>query len=130
MLGQKNITFCNAKQAKQVHQYKNIKTKLYKNNVAVWYNKTCRLKQLSPSYINIKVSGTNPQSQKTKNVAIPYKINEELKFLYAKNSMSSYTTYTSNVQLSGQAPGNSSKQRLTENYSNRWKRTTIISTKN
>jgi len=40
-----------------------------------------------------------------------------------------HTTYTWNVQLSGQAPGNSSKQRLTENYSNGWKRATTISTK-
>jgi len=30
---------------RQTHQYKNIKTKLYKTNGAIWYNKTCRLKQ-------------------------------------------------------------------------------------
>jgi len=46
MHGQQNITICDAKQAKQTHQYKNIKTKLYKNNAAIWYNKTCRIKQL------------------------------------------------------------------------------------
>ena len=43
-----------AKQAKQIFQYKNIKIKLYKNNAAIWYNKTCRIKQLIPTYINIK----------------------------------------------------------------------------
>jgi hypothetical protein len=43
--GQQNIKFGNAKQAKQIRQYKNTKTKLYKTNAAVWYNKTCRLKQ-------------------------------------------------------------------------------------
>jgi archaellum component FlaF (FlaF/FlaG flagellin family) len=37
---QQNIKFCNAKQAKQTHQYNNIKTKLYKNNAAIWYNKS------------------------------------------------------------------------------------------
>ena len=26
-----------------VYQYKNIKIKLYKNNAAIWYNKTCRI---------------------------------------------------------------------------------------
>jgi hypothetical protein len=26
---------------KQVYQHKNIKTKLYKNNATIWYNKTC-----------------------------------------------------------------------------------------
>jgi len=61
---------------------------LYKNNAAIWYNETCKLKQLTPSYINIEVSGTNPQSQETKNVAIRYRINQELKFLYAKKPLS------------------------------------------
>ena len=36
MYGQQNIKICDAKQAKQVYQYKNIKIKLYKNNAAVW----------------------------------------------------------------------------------------------
>jgi len=49
----RTIKFGNAKQAKQTHQYKNIKTKLYKTNAAIWYNKTCRLKQLTPKYIFI-----------------------------------------------------------------------------
>ena len=51
MHGQQTIKFCNAKQAKQTHQYKNIKTKLYKNKAAIWYNKTCRMKQQTPKYL-------------------------------------------------------------------------------
>jgi hypothetical protein len=42
MHGQKNIKLCIAEQAKRVYQYKNTKIKLYKNNSAIWYNKTCR----------------------------------------------------------------------------------------
>jgi hypothetical protein len=49
--GQQNIKFCTAKQAKEIYKYKNIKTKLYKNNAAIWYNKTCRMKQVTPGYI-------------------------------------------------------------------------------
>jgi len=45
MHGPKNIIFRDAKQAKQLYQYKNIKTKLYKNNAAIWYNKRCRIKE-------------------------------------------------------------------------------------
>ena len=37
MHGQKNIKLCDAK---QVYHYKNIKLKLYKNNAAIWFNKT------------------------------------------------------------------------------------------
>ena len=42
MHGHKNIKLCNTDQAKRVYQYKNTKIKLYKNNAAIWYNKTCR----------------------------------------------------------------------------------------
>jgi len=57
MLGQPNIKICIAKEAKQIFQYKKIKIKLYKNNAAIWYNKTCRIKQLTLNYINISVNG-------------------------------------------------------------------------
>jgi len=37
-----NIKLRNAEQAKRVHRYTNTKIKLYKNNAAIWYNKTCK----------------------------------------------------------------------------------------
>ena len=37
MHGQQNIKICNAEQAKHLHRYKNIKTKLYKCNATTWY---------------------------------------------------------------------------------------------
>ena len=52
--GQPTVKICNAKQASQIYQYKNIKTTLYKYSAALWYNKTCRIKQLTPAYINVK----------------------------------------------------------------------------
>jgi hypothetical protein len=38
-----------AKQTKQIYKYKhnNIKIKLYKNIEAIWYTKSCRIKQLT-----------------------------------------------------------------------------------
>ena len=41
MHGRKNIKLINAEQAKPIYQYKDTKIKLYKNNAAIWYNKTC-----------------------------------------------------------------------------------------
>jgi len=64
--------------AKQVHRYKNTNIKLYKNNAAIWYNKTCRTKQLIPTCVNIKVNGNNPRCQRTKNATIRYSINRGL----------------------------------------------------
>jgi len=81
----KNVKFINAQQAKQIHQYKEIKEKLYKTNAATWYNTTCRQKQLTPSYMSIKINGNNLQCRKTIKAATYYSLNQELKFLYVKN---------------------------------------------
>ena len=47
-------------------------------------NKTCRIKHVTPRYINIKVSGDNKRDQNTKNAAIRHRISQEFKFQYAK----------------------------------------------
>ena len=41
-----NLKFIDAKQAKDLYNYKNIKRKLYRTNAAIWYNKNCRHKHL------------------------------------------------------------------------------------
>jgi hypothetical protein len=40
--GMRNIKFANAKQAKEIYLYKNVRTKLHKMKAAIWYNKTCK----------------------------------------------------------------------------------------
>jgi hypothetical protein len=50
MHGLTNLMICVAKQAKQTFQYK-IKIKLYKNNAAILFINTCRIKQITPNYI-------------------------------------------------------------------------------
>ena len=35
--------------------------KLYKNNAAIWSNKTCKAKHLTPTYASIKIKGDNPR---------------------------------------------------------------------
>jgi hypothetical protein len=48
---------------KQIYKYKNIETKFYKNNAAIWYNKTCRMKQITPSLLRIKGVPFRPTSE-------------------------------------------------------------------
>jgi hypothetical membrane protein len=62
MHGSMNIKFINAKQATEIHAYKNTKRKLYKTKAAIWFNKTCRDKQLTTNYINIKINGRLPHA--------------------------------------------------------------------
>ena len=81
---QPSVKICTAEQAKNIHQYKNNKLKLHKTNAAIWYNKSCRMKGLTLKYISIKVSGNNMRSKYTTSNAIRYRINQEIKFLYAK----------------------------------------------
>ena len=51
-----DIKLIDAQQAEGIHNYKNIKEKLYKYKAAIWYNKTCRQKNLITNYINIKIN--------------------------------------------------------------------------
>jgi len=80
MHGQKNIKLCIAEQTKRVYLYKNIKIKLYKNNAAIWYNKICRTRHVTPTYANINIKGTSSRCPRTKDAAIRFRINQELKF--------------------------------------------------
>ena len=65
MRGLPNLKICIAKQAKQIFHYKKIKIKLYKTNAAIWFNKTCRIEQLTPNDIKIRVNGNNTRAQRT-----------------------------------------------------------------
>jgi hypothetical protein len=78
------IKITNAQQAKPYNNYKNTKLKLLKTNAAIWFNKLCRIKQLKPNYINIKINGRKPQDKKVTANAIRYRINQEIEFLHCK----------------------------------------------
>ena len=132
MHGQQNIQICGAKEAMQVHQYKNTKIKLYKSNAAIWYNKTSRIKQLIPTYVNIRVNVNNIRCQRTKNAAIRYRINQEVRFQYAKKetSTSNCIKFTRNAHPSGQLHGNSFSRQQIAKYNNRWKNTINARVKN
>jgi hypothetical protein len=44
----------------------------------------CKFCNVTPKYINIKISGKNKQSQNTLQAAITYRITQELKLLFTK----------------------------------------------
>jgi hypothetical protein len=69
----------------KIYISKIIKLKLLKTNVAIWFNKMCRTKQITPTYISIKVSGNNIHSRRIATAATKhgmcicwYKINNKL----------------------------------------------------
>ena len=56
MHGTYDIKFVNAQQAELVYNYKDIKQKLHKTNTSIWFNKTCKIEQLTPKYVNVSVN--------------------------------------------------------------------------
>ena len=97
MHGLSNIKFVNAKQAYEAHQYKSTKRKLHNTIAAIWYNKTCREQQLKPKYVSIKNKSNNILDKRTEKMAIRYRINQELKLLYAKKQKLNLTLYKTHL---------------------------------
>jgi hypothetical protein len=87
MHGQENIKLCIAEQAKRVYQYKNTKIKLYKNNAAIWYNKTCRARQITPAYANVKIKGTNSKCESALNRCAVWSLTESDDTRCCKNTI-------------------------------------------
>jgi hypothetical protein len=73
-----NIKFIEAKQAKELYQFKNIKIKLYRTNATICYNKICWQKRLTPKYTNIRINGKSQQCQKTVKEDAHFRINQEI----------------------------------------------------
>jgi len=78
------IKIMDAKQARLLNNFKNTRCRLLRTNAAIWFNKMCRIRQIKPNYINIRINGQKQQDKKTTTQAIRYRINQEIKFLYRK----------------------------------------------
>jgi len=53
-----NIKFTNAQQSKMIYKFKNTKEKLCKTKAAVWYNKMCKINQITTIYSKLKYKVT------------------------------------------------------------------------
>jgi hypothetical protein len=98
MHGEYTIKFVSAQQARIIYKYRNTKEKLLRTNASIWFNKTCKAEHLQPRYINIKVNGNNRRSHNTKNAALKYRIDLELKHLYKKNAILNKQLYDTHLK--------------------------------
>jgi hypothetical protein len=57
----KDLKIIGAEQVKTFNNFKNADEKLLKTNAAICFNKICRINQLTPNYVPIKVKGDNQQ---------------------------------------------------------------------
>jgi hypothetical protein len=106
MHGHPNVKFAIAKQAKDTLSYKNIKRKLHRTTAAIWYNKICRSKHLTPNYTAIRINGNKRQDRNTIQAATIYRINQEVKFLYIKKTKLNEQLHRKHLECAAQWPNN------------------------
>ena len=92
------IKIVDAKQARLLNNFKNTKCKLLRTKAAIWFNKMCRIRQIKPNYINIRINGQKQQDKKKTTQAIKYRINQEIKFLYPKKQQLNKQLYIDHLK--------------------------------
>ena len=81
-----------------IQKYVSLKTKLYKCNANIYFNKQCLKRQQTPSYANIKAP-TPPQTTNTQNKLPAIRIKDELKYLHAKKQEINIQLYHLHIYL-------------------------------
>jgi ribosomal protein L37AE/L43A len=79
-----NMDKLNARQVKACNIFKKSRLKLLKTKAAIWFNKKCRARHVKPKYMHINTNNKASTDNRTINSAIPYRINQDIKFLYCK----------------------------------------------
>jgi hypothetical protein len=67
-----------ASQAKPINRYKNIKTKLLQCCANIYFNKQYLVKNITPSYAEIKIPYTSPAAKVTQYKAHTLRIKDEI----------------------------------------------------
>jgi hypothetical protein len=79
------IKFTDARQVRDAYRYINFKENIHKTSAAVWLSKMCRTYHLKPRIINIPIKGTAKRCQKALEIAVNFRIYQELRFFISKN---------------------------------------------
>jgi len=117
---------------KELYAFRNAKRKIYKTNAAIWFNKICRERQITPCYISININGNKQKYKNTLKMATHHRAGQEIKFLHLKKTRLNQLLYTLNLewQKYGTATGNPSTTQSTIAYKQKWNPTMNDYTKN
>ena len=80
----KQFKIVDSSQARLVNQYTNTKRKLLRINAHIWFNRTCKSKNITPNYAKQKLKDSTHAAKLTQKQLTKVRINNELKFLYIK----------------------------------------------
>ena len=96
--GTTNQIFQMPNRHKELYTLWNTKRRIYKTNAAIWFNKICRERQLTPGYISIKINGNKQQDKNTLRMAIHHRLGQEIKFLHLKKTRLNQQLYTLHLE--------------------------------
>jgi hypothetical protein len=78
---------------------------LCRTTAAIWFNKTCKIKQITPTYTYIEINGNNRQDRNTLWMATTHQLNQEIKFLHIKKSKLNEQLYEAHLKCAAWWPG-------------------------
>ena len=82
-----------------IHQFTNLKRKLYNCNASIYFNRQCLNKQLTPSYATIRIPNTSPAHRHTQRKVTNFRIKDEIKFLHCKKQKLNSEIYQLHLKL-------------------------------
>jgi len=84
-----------------IQKYESLKSKLYKCNVNIYFNKQCLKRQLTSSCANIKVPNTSPAYKHTQKKLPTIRIKDEIRNLHSKKQQINPQLYHLHITLAG-----------------------------
>ena len=97
-MGMTHIKIIGASQS-LIHQFENLKRKLYNCNASIYFNKKCLNKRLTPLYAQIKIPNTSPVHKYTQQKVPKLRIKDEIKFLHCKKQKLNSEIYQLHLKL-------------------------------
>jgi len=82
-----------------IHQYENVKRKLFNCNANIYFNRQCHRKGLIPNFSKIKIPISSPATKSTQRKTQNLRIKDEVKYLYMKKQQLNHRLYYLHLSL-------------------------------
>jgi len=82
-----------------IHKYIDLKRKLYKCNVSIYFIRQCLKQHITPSCANIKIPNTSPAHKYTQRKIPTIRVKDEIRYLHAKKQQLNTQLYHLHISL-------------------------------
>ena len=82
-----------------IHEYENLKRKLFNCSANIYFNRQCYQKRLVPNYAKIKIPINSPAVKFTQRKTQNLRIKDEIKYLYMKKQQLNHKLYYLHLSL-------------------------------